>query len=136
MGTKKKPSADAPIAPAGVTGTWNASEETLYAQWKSIPHVELSSLARMLLSAAGVSEPTTTKLKPAVVVNLASGWFVSSDGEISVTGLATTVTVPVNLHLGHAFMPQLVLVAGPSYVVTGSGQGNVTLDLQLNVIAH
>jgi hypothetical protein len=36
---------------------------------------------------------------------------------------------------GHAFTPRLVVVAGPAYVVEGTGQGDVTLELQLNVVA-
>ena len=88
-------------------------------------------LARVAIVYHGLGGPTT-KLKPAVIGRLPAQMFLSSDGEITITGGGATV--PVNLRLGRSFGKHVVVAVGPELVVVGDDRGDMTVRLQLNYV--
>jgi hypothetical protein len=118
-----------PTATAGEAGLQVGP--AAFAQLMAIPHLELSVLVRELISVTGTL-PTTTRIRPGAVLRMPDGVFVSSDGELAITG--DTTTVPVNLRLGRSFGTHVVASIGPEIVAEGPRRGDVTARLQLNYV--
>jgi hypothetical protein len=101
-----------------------------------VARLQIGALVEFFFSVAGAKPGlATAQLQPFIIYHLPKAFFLKSDG-IMKFNLKTSpsATVPVNLHLGHAFNSHLVLSAIVAGVTTGSGVGNVTVQLNLNYL--
>ena len=102
-----------------------------------VPHLQIGALVQIFFSVAGAKPDLGyTLVQPVVVYHLPKAFFLKSDGIMSFDfEKSPRATVPVNLHLGHAFTSHLVISAIIEVVTTGSGVGNVTSELNVNYVA-
>ena len=75
-------------------------------------------------------------VQPIIAYHLPRAFFFKTDGIMNFDWQASPhATIPVNLQFGHAFTSHVVLSAIVEVVTTGSGAGNVTVQLNLNYLA-
>jgi hypothetical protein len=99
-----------------------------------VRHLQIGVLARFYFSVAGTTPDLAyTLVQPIITYHLPKAFFFKTDGIMNFDfKKAPYATVPVNLHLGHAFSDHLVISAIVEGVTTGSGVGDVTIKLNIN----
>jgi hypothetical protein len=99
-----------------------------------VRHLQIGVLARFYFSVAGTTADLAyTLVQPIITYHLPKAFFFKTDGIMNFDfKKAPWATVPVNLHLGHAFSDHMVVSAVVEGVTTGSGVGDVTIKLNLN----
>jgi len=101
-----------------------------------VPYLQIGALVRILFSVAGAKPDLGSALvQPIIAYHLPKAFFFKTDGIMTFDfEKSPRATVPVNLHLGHAFTAHLVLSAIIEVVTTGIGTRNVTAELNLNYL--
>jgi hypothetical protein len=98
--------------------------------------LQLGVLVQAFFSVTGTPDLAYLQVQPIIVWHLPKALFLKSDGILKFDfEKAPRVTAPVNLHFGHAFTSHLAISAITEVVTTGSGVGNVTLQLNINYLA-
>ena len=101
-----------------------------------VPHLQIGALVEFYFSVAGASPDLAyAQLQPIIVWNLPKAFLLKTDGIMKFNfEKSPRATIPVNLHIGHAFTSHLVISVIPEVVTTGSGAGNFTVKLNLNYL--
>jgi hypothetical protein len=101
-----------------------------------VKHLQVGALVQVFFSVAGAKPDLGyAQVQPIIVYHLPHALFFKTDGIMNFDWKASPhATVPVNLHFGHAFTSHIVLSAIVQGVTTGSGAGNVTVQLNLNYL--
>jgi hypothetical protein len=107
------------------------------AQITRVKHLQLAVLARFFFSVAGASPDLAYVLvQPIVSYHLPKAFFLKTDGIMNFDFRNSPhATVPVNLGFGRAVTTRLSLALTVEGVTVGSGQGNVTVRLNLSYFA-
>jgi hypothetical protein len=102
-----------------------------------VKHLQIGALVQVYFSVAGAKPDLGyTTVQPVIAYHLPRAFFFKTDGIMKFDWEASPhATVPVNLHFGHALSSHIVLSAIVEGVTTGSGVGNVTVQLNLNYLA-
>jgi hypothetical protein len=102
-----------------------------------VRHLQLGLLVQFLFSVAGTTPDLGyVNVQPIIVYHLPNAFFLKTDGIMKFDfENSPHATIPVNVHVGLAATTQLALSAIVEGVTTGSGQGNVTVKLNVNYFA-
>jgi hypothetical protein len=98
---------------------------------KHVKHLEIGTLVLFLFSVAGTTPDLAyVQVQPIVAYHLPLAFYFKTDPiwKFSFTQ-APAATVPVNLHFGRGITGHTVVNGIVEYVTTGSGHGNVTVQL-------
>lgn len=99
-----------------------------------VRHLQIGVLARFFFSVAGSTPHLAyTLVQPIITYHLPKNFFFKTDGIMNFDFRKPPyATVPVNLHLGYGVQDNVLISAVLEGVTVGSGQGNVTVKLNLN----
>lgn len=101
-----------------------------------VPKARLGALARNFFSVAGDANRADLdylSFQPLLTLHVSPQLFLVSDATMQFNWKkGGDATIPVDLEAGHAFSSRLTMVLGPQWVITGSGQNNVSVILKID----
>ena len=101
-----------------------------------VRHLQIGALVEFFFSTAGaVAGLASAQVQPIIVYHLPKAFYFETNGIMKFDfNQSPHSTVPVNLHFGRGLTKHLVLTAIVEGVTTGSGVGNVTVQVNLNYL--
>ena len=116
-------------------GKWSTGAVVIYGT-KAFG-LSLGALGQQFFSFAGNSDRPDQNyllLQPIITKIFKKGYFVNYSPIMKFDWENSTYNIPVGLSIGKAFSKSLTMFIGTEYVVTGPGQGDFTIRLNINTM--
>jgi len=115
------------------TGKWSAGAAAVYGT-KAFG-LSLGVLGQQFISFAGDSERADQNyllLQPIITKIFKKGYFMNFSPIMKFDWKNSAYNIPIGVSIGKAFSKSLTMFMGAEYVVTGPGQGDFTIRLNIN----
>lgn len=118
------------------TGKLNAGPVAV-ALYTKIPKLQVGLLAQQYFSIAGNGDRSNQSFmlfQPIVNKVLNNGYFLQFSPIMKFDWESSSYSIPISVAFGRAFAKNLSMFIAPEYVISGPGQGNFTIRLNINTM--